>query len=92
MKNYHPIGKPFKFKTNGEELRLVAVECETMEYNGQTYRKTCKGCVFAYRAFDYSCGYCHKTIKCRQGDCKNAKCGPDREDGKMIHYKVITAK
>ena len=96
MKNYHPIGQPFKVTLfNGEQETIVARECETFhdkQWN-QDFRKTCKGCVFCYIKGGWCSGHRYFEEACTWGGYKNAKCSPEyREDGKFIHYKKIVTK
>lgn len=92
MKNYHEIGKAFRLTiANTEVWRIVAVECETIQdKQGNEYRKTCMGCVFAKKHSGICSGHIYSDIECQNGGAKNAKCSPEyREDGKFIHYKRI---
>lgn len=87
---YHEIKKPFKITINGNALRAVAVECDTLVYDGETFRKTCKGCLLAQLKFGWCSGHEYKTWECLVGGARCAKCAPEyREDGKYIHYKWI---
>ena len=96
MKYYHPIGQIFPITTaGGRQERLVAVECESYvdpQY-GCLLRKTCDGCVFAYKKRIWVSGRNHIETECREGGCAGAKCSPEyREDKKYIHYKRVVPR
>lgn len=87
---YHETNKAFKFTINGEDFVAVAKECETLEYMGETFRKSCYGCLLAKPIHGWCSGHGMVTYKCRAGGCESAKCSPEyREDGKYIHYKYV---
>lgn len=93
MKNYHPIGKPFRFTAaNGEVWILVARECETIHDKqwDEDFRKTCVGCVFCRLREKYCSGHTYFKQECLADECKNALCSPQyRTDGRFIHYKRV---
>lgn len=53
----------------------------------------CNGCMFAYRYYDYSCGYGFLCNGCKAGGHINARCKADiRSDKADIIYRKLSTK
>lgn len=79
----HKVWTKFQLKI-GEKILSVGVK---------PAEDCCKGCMFSYRYYDYSCGYGFLQSGCKAGGPINAQCKADtRSDKSDIIYRKLATK